>query len=57
MAFGRLGNVGLFRCVDVPPVDRWHVDTPKDTDTAEAVEGHAPPENETTAGESDPTRN
>ena len=38
-------------------VDRWHVDTPKDTDTAEAVEGHAPPENETTAGESDPTRN
>jgi len=38
-------------------VDRWHVDTPKNTDTAEAVEGHAPPENETTAGESDPTRN
>ena len=38
-------------------VDRWHVDTPKDTDTAEAVEGHAPPENEITAGESDPTRN
>jgi len=38
-------------------VDRWHVDTPKDTDTAEAVEGHAPPDDETTAGESDPTRN
>ena len=38
-------------------VDRWHVDTPKNTDTAEAVEGHAPPENETTAGESDPRRN
>jgi hypothetical protein len=38
-------------------VDRWHVDTPKETDTAEAVEGHAPPDDETTAGESDPTRN
>jgi len=38
-------------------VDRWHVDTPKDTDVAEAVEGHAPPEEEETAGESDPKRN
>ncbi|AQL42810.1 hypothetical protein BV210_08840 [Halorientalis sp. IM1011] len=25
-------------------VDRWHVDTPKDTDTVEAVEGVEPPE-------------
>ena len=38
-------------------VDRWHVDTPKDTDTAEAVEGHATPDDEVTAGDSDPTRN
>jgi len=35
-------------------VDRWHVDTPKETDVAEAVEGHAPPENGTTDGGSDP---
>ena len=35
-------------------VDRWHVDTPKETDIAEAVEGHAPPETETTDGGSDP---
>jgi chemotaxis regulatin CheY-phosphate phosphatase CheZ len=38
-------------------VDRWHVDTPKATDVAEAVEGHAPPEDEETAGESDPKKN
>ncbi|PSQ15773.1 hypothetical protein BRC99_01345 [Halobacteriales archaeon QS_7_69_60] len=38
-------------------VDRWHVDTPKDTDVAEAVEGHATPDDEVTAGDSDPTRN
>jgi hypothetical protein len=38
-------------------VDRWHVDTPKDTDVAEAVEGHAPPEEPETAGESDPKKN
>ncbi|MFW5964230.1 MAG: DUF5828 family protein [Natronomonas sp.] len=38
-------------------VDRWHVDTPKDTDIAEAVEGHAPPEDEETHGESEPTKN
>lgn len=38
-------------------VDRWHVDTPKETDIAEAVEGHAPPEDEETHGESDPTKN
>ena len=38
-------------------VDRWHVDTPKDTDVAEAVEGHAPPEEPETAGDSDPKKN
>ena len=38
-------------------VDRWHVDMPKDTDVAEAVEGHATPDDEVTAGDSDPTRN
>jgi hypothetical protein len=38
-------------------VDRWHVDTPKDTDVAEAVEGHEPPEAEATTGDSEPTRN
>ena len=38
-------------------VDRWHVDTPKDTDVAEAVEGHATPDDGVTAGDSDPTRN
>jgi hypothetical protein len=38
-------------------VDRWHVDTPKDTDVAEAVEGHAQPEDEGTAGDSDPKKN
>jgi hypothetical protein len=38
-------------------VDRWHVDTPKDTDIAEAVEGHAPPEDEETHGQSEPTKN
>ena len=38
-------------------VDRWHVDTPKETDVAEAAEGHEPPVNEETAGESEPTRN
>ncbi len=37
-------------------VDRWHVDTPKETDIAEAVEGHSPPEDETTNGNSDPKR-
>ena len=37
-------------------VDRWHVDTPKETDIAEAVEGHAPQETETTDGGSDPKR-
>lgn len=35
-------------------VERWHVDTPKDTDIAEAVEGHAPPESKVTDGSSDP---
>ena len=38
-------------------VDRWHVDTPKDTDVAEAVEGHEPPEEAATTGDSEPTRN
>ncbi|MFQ3320540.1 MAG: hypothetical protein ACI8UR_000147 [Natronomonas sp.] len=39
-------------------VDRWHVDTPKETSVAEAVEGHAPPEQEEeTHGESEPTQN
>lgn len=37
-------------------VDRWHVDTPKETDIAEAVEGHSPPETETTDGGSNPKR-
>ena len=37
-------------------VDRWHVDTPKDTDVAEAVEGHPPPETGTTDGGSDPKK-
>jgi len=37
-------------------VDRWHVDTPKQTDIAEAVEGHAPPEAGTTDGGSKPNR-
>ena len=37
-------------------VDRWHVDTPKETDIAEAVEGHDPPESKTTDGESDPKK-
>jgi hypothetical protein len=36
-------------------VDRWHVDTPKETDIAEAVEGHAP-EEEATDGGSDPKK-
>jgi hypothetical protein len=36
-------------------VDRWHVDTPKETDIAEAVEGH-PPEEEATDGGSDPKK-
>jgi len=36
-------------------VDRWHVDTPKETDVAEAVEGHHP-EPEPTDGGSDPNR-
>ncbi|PSQ37622.1 hypothetical protein BRD05_00220 [Halobacteriales archaeon QS_9_70_65] len=31
--------------------------SPKDTDVAEAVEGHATPDDEVTAGDSDPTRN
>jgi hypothetical protein len=35
-------------------VDRWHVDTPKETDIAEAVEGHTLSESETTDGGSDP---
>ncbi len=38
-------------------VDRWHVDTPKDTEIAEAVEGHPPIPEEETAGESDPRKN
>jgi hypothetical protein len=40
-------------------VDRWHVDIPKETDVAEVVEGHAPPEEgeEETHGESEPTKN
>ena len=37
-------------------VDRWHVDTPKDTDVAEAVEGHQPHETALTDGESDPKK-
>ncbi|CAI48794.1 uncharacterized protein NP_1406A [Natronomonas pharaonis DSM 2160] len=37
-------------------VERWHVDTPKDTDIAEAVEGHEPPQDEPTDGGSDPKR-
>ena len=37
-------------------VERWHVDTPKETDIAEVVEGHAPPEDETTDGGSDPNK-
>lgn len=35
-------------------VDRWHVDTPKETESAEAAEGHEPPEVESTDGNSDP---
>jgi hypothetical protein len=38
-------------------VDRWHIDTPKETDVAETVEGHADPVEERTHGESDPTQN
>jgi hypothetical protein len=38
-------------------VERWHVDTPKETDIAEAVEGHEPPEEAETHGESDPKQN
>ena len=38
-------------------VDRWHVDTPKETDIVEAVEGHEPPEEEITHGGSRPTKN
>ncbi|MES3516374.1 MAG: DUF5828 family protein [Natronomonas sp.] len=38
-------------------VDRWHVDTPKDTEAAQAAEGHEPPENGETAGASNPTEN
>lgn len=41
-------------------VDRWHIDIPKDTDVAEAVEGHPPPdegEDKETHGESRPTQN
>ncbi|QLD85452.1 hypothetical protein HWV23_06830 [Natronomonas halophila] len=40
-------------------VDRWHVDIPKETNVAEAVEGHPPPEEgeEETHGESEPTKN
>jgi len=38
-------------------VDRWHVDTPKETDIVEAVEGHEPPEEEVTHGGSRPTKN
>ena len=37
-------------------VDRWHVDTPKETENAEAAEGHEPPEVETTDGNSDPNK-
>jgi len=37
-------------------VDRWHVDTPKQTDIAEAVEGHPPPEAGKTDGASDPNQ-
>ncbi len=37
-------------------VDRWHVDTPKETEIAEAVEGHAQTETEETDGSSDPKR-
>ncbi|WP_349254494.1 DUF5828 family protein [Natronomonas sp.] len=37
-------------------LERWHVDTPKDTDVAEAVEGHSLPESEDTDGNSDPKR-
>jgi len=38
-------------------VDRWHVDTPKDTDVAEAAEGHEPPGDGETTGDSEPTQN
>ncbi|MFP4627057.1 MAG: DUF5828 family protein [Natronomonas sp.] len=39
-------------------VDRWHVDIPKETDVAQAVEGHPTPDTEdATTGESDPKRN
>ena len=38
-------------------VDRWHVDTPKDTDVAEAAEGHEPPGDGGTTGDSEPTQN
>ena len=38
-------------------VDRWHVDTPKETDVAQAVEGHPTPEEKTTHGGSRPTKN
>ncbi len=38
-------------------VDRWHVDTPKETDTAQAVEGHPEPEETSTHGGSRPTKN
>ncbi len=37
-------------------VDRWHVDTPKETEIAEAAEGHAPPEHGSTDGDSNPKR-
>ncbi len=37
-------------------VDRWHVDTPKDTNVAEAVEGHQPPETGATDGGSNPNK-
>ncbi|MFC4359438.1 DUF5828 family protein [Halobium salinum] len=38
-------------------VDRWHVDTEKETGTAEAVEGVEPPEPPESPGESGPTTN
>jgi hypothetical protein len=38
-------------------VDRWHIDTPKETDVAETVEGVADAVEERTHGESDPTQN
>ena len=38
-------------------VDRWHVDTPKETDIVEAVEGHDPPDEKVTHGGSRPTKN